>query len=355
MSTNIFLEAARLAREGQLGAVASVVRRRGSLPMSSTAKLLVTAGGARAGTVGGGCLEAEIMDRALDVMQTREPAVSKHTLNAHLAGDYGLTCGGTATVFIEPVYADEILLSAYNAAATAIGLAGTGAMLTGRDWREGVVKAFVAGRDCGGAAPERMIAAARRTLTAGLEAPVFARDYIVEPVNADPPLVVFGGGHVGASIARVAAQSGWRVTIVDDREEFADAARHSFAERTVCCDFHDVGAVFPFTRSTYVVVATRGHQHDALIVDQLARRDLRYIGMLGSRRKVALTWKLLEGWGVPPDRLARVHAPIGLSIGADTPAEIAVSVVAEIIAVRRRKPVESPLCSRPTHKRRTRT
>jgi xanthine dehydrogenase accessory factor len=86
---------------------------------------------------------------------------------------------------------------------------------------------------------------------------------------------------------------------------------------------------------TYAVVATRGHQHDAIIVDQLARIDLRYLGMLGSRRKVALTWTLLQQWGVPAERLTGIHAPVGLALGADTPAEIAISVVAEMIAVRR--------------------
>jgi xanthine dehydrogenase accessory factor len=330
----ILSECVRMAGEGGLAALASVVRRRGSLPMSATAKLLVTAGGARFGTVGGGCLEAEIIERAMNVIETRTPVVSRSTLNAQLAGDYGLTCGGTATVFIEPVFAEETLTVVYAAAAESMARGDDAVLVTGVDWSDFPVKALVSRDDVVGSAPDRWVAAARR-LPTEVESPVFRRGYVLDPVLSDPPLLVFGGGHVGAAIARAAAMAGWRVTVVDDRPEFADAVRHPAAERTICCDFHDVTAVLALTPRTYAVVATRGHQHDALIVDQLARRDLRYIGMLGSRRKVALTWKLLESWGVPAERLAGIHAPVGLPIGADTPEEIAVSVVAEMIAVRR--------------------
>lgn len=327
-------ECARIAREGRLAAIASVVRRRGSLPMSATAKLLVTAGGARVGTVGGGCLEAEIIERAMSVVETRTPAISRHTLNARLAGDYGLTCGGTATVFIEPVFADEVLTPVYEAAAESLARGEDAVLVTGVDWGESPVKALVSRGTVVGAGPDRWIAAVRR-LSPDVESPAFRRGYVLDPVLSNPPLIVFGGGHVGAAITRAAAAAGWRVTVVDDRPEYVDPVRHALAEGTVCCDFHDVSAVLALTPRTYAVVATRGHQHDALIVDQLARRDLRYIGMLGSRRKVALTWKLLESWGVSAERLAAIHAPVGLPIGADTPEEIAVSVVAEMIAVRR--------------------
>jgi xanthine dehydrogenase accessory factor len=175
------------------------------------------------------------------------------------------------------------------------------------------------------------------------EAPVLSEAALVEAVSSAPRLVVFGGGHVGAKVAEAAAFAGWRVTVVDDRAEYADRGRLPFAERTVVCDYHDLPAALGLDASTYAVVATRGHQHDAVIVDQLARRELRYLGMLGSRRKVALTWRLLERWGVPAERLGGVRAPVGLAIGADTPAEIAISVLAEMIAVRRCRDGEGAL------------
>lgn len=317
----ILAECARLSAGGGAGALATVARRRGSLPMSATAKLLVTAGGARLGTIGGGCLEAEVIERCHDVLERRAVLVSEHTLNAELAGDYGLTCGGTATIVVEPVFPDPVLARVWSEAVASVAAGERRLMITGLDWSPQVVKRL----DAAGALDEDALDLL----------PHLAPDTLTELVAGYPRLVVFGGGHVGGAIARAAHVAGWRVTVVDDRAEFADRARHPTAERLVTCDWHDVGTTLDLDSATYAVVATRGHQHDALIMDQIARADLRYLGMLGSRRKVALTWELLVGWGVPPERLAGVHAPVGMPIGADTPEEIAVSVVAEMIGVRR--------------------
>ena len=343
MSTHhtILAECARLAGGAGAGALASVGRRRGSLPMSATAKMLVTAGGARIGTVGGGCLEAEIIERALAVAERREPAVSRHTLNAELAGDYGLTCGGPAVMVIEPVFVDPVLAAVYAECAALLARGERGVVATGLDWSAGVRKLVLAAGRVVGEGPDalRAAAAAMYEREARREEPALddtaGAGWLVEPLVGRPRLVVLGAGHVGARVAEAAAFAGWRVTVVDDRPEFADVARLPFAERAVVCDYRDLPATLGVDATTYVVVATRGHQHDALVVDQIARGDTRYLGMLGSRRKVALTARLLADWGVPPDRIARMHAPVGLAIGADTPEEIAVSVVAEMIAVRR--------------------
>ncbi|MEJ7812253.1 MAG: XdhC family protein [Gemmatimonadaceae bacterium] len=356
---HLYAECARLAAGAGRGALATVARRRGSLPMSRSAKMLVTADGARMGTVGGGCLEAEIVERALSVAGSGQPALTAHTLTAELAGDYGLTCGGRADMFIEPVYSDPTLALVHAECAALLARGERAVVVTSLDWTAGVRKLLVVARDradVGVGTPAMREAAA--LLGPASEEPLLRladgddaheagnsvavlRDgrpgaaLLVEPLVGPPRLVVFGGGHVGASVAEAAAFAGWRVTVVDDRAEFADPARLPFAERTLVCDFGALPPTLGIDAGTYVVVATRGHQHDALVVDQVARGDVRYLGMLGSRRKVALTWRMLEGWGVPGDRLAHIHAPVGLPIGADTPEEIAVSVVAEMIAVRR--------------------
>ena len=303
--------------------------------MSATAKMLVTASGARFGTVGGGCLEAEITERAIEVIERRVPVVSEHTLNAELAGDYGLTCGGTAVMFIEPVTVDPTLAAVYREAAALLGRGERAMMATGLDWSSGPEKGILLtdGVWVGSTHPA-LRTEAESARDGGEEQRLDGRVF-AERVAGAPRLIVFGGGHVGARVAEAASFAGWRVTVVDDRPDFADPARLPFAERAVVCDFSDLPATLGVDADTYVVVATRGHQHDALIVEQLARRDVRYLGMLGSRRKVALTWRLLAAEGVPQDRLDAIHAPVGLSIGADTPEEIAVSIVAEMIAVRR--------------------
>jgi xanthine dehydrogenase accessory factor len=302
--------------------------------MSGTAKMLVTARGARHGTVGGGCLEAEITERALEVASTRAPAISEHTLTSELAGDYGLTCGGTAVMFIEPVYGDDTLASVYEACASALSAGRRAVVVTDPAWDEGVQKVLLTGdRVIGNTSSAMQDAAA--SLDPRSELPMLCGRILVEPLVGKPRLIVFGGGHVGARVVEAAAFAGWRVTVVDDRAEFADPARHPAAESTVACDYHDLPPTLGIDADTYVVVATRGHQHDAVVVEQLARLDTRYLGMLGSRRKVVLTWKLLEAQGISRARLDEIHAPVGLSIGADTPEEIAISVVAELVATRR--------------------
>jgi xanthine dehydrogenase accessory factor len=333
----ILAECARIATGSSAagaGALASVAKRHGSLPMSATAKMLVTASGARIGTVGGGCLEAEIIERAHDVLQSRVPALSSHSLNAELAGDYGLTCGGTAELFIEPVFGDERLAAVYAEAAALMARGERAVMATGIDWTNGVAKAI--------ANPDHFIGADNDLMRSAIgefdsmsELPNLENGVLVEPISGEPRLVVFGAGHVGARLAEAAAFAGWRVTVADDRADFADASRLPFAERVVVCEFHDVISAVQLDPDTYVVIATRGHQHDVVLAGQLVPLPLRYLGMLGSRRKVALTAKVLREWGMTDDAIDRVHAPVGLSIGADTPEEIAVSVVAEMISVRR--------------------
>jgi xanthine dehydrogenase accessory factor len=302
--------------------------------MSATAKMLVTLDGARLGTVGGGCLEAEIIERALSVAERRTPALSEHRLANELAGDYGLTCGGTATIFIEPVHADETLAVCYRECAALLAADGRGTLVTALDWSAGPAKALVSAAGAHGVATRSMLDAAARHESLR-EEPSLDDGFFVESLRGAPRLVVFGGGHVGGSIVRAAAFAGWSVTLVDDRPEYADALRHPDAARVVTSDYAEISPVLGIDEECYVVIATRGHQHDALLLDQLARVRTRYLGMLGSRRKVALTWRLLERWGVPRESRDRVHAPVGIAIGADTPEEIAVSVVAEMIAVRR--------------------
>jgi xanthine dehydrogenase accessory factor len=331
---SILTACARLANGAGSGALATVARRSGSLPMSATAKMLVSLDGTRLGTVGGGCLEAEITERALEVASRRRPAISEHTLNSELAGDYGLTCGGTAVMFIEPVFGDATLADVYAACTRALSAGDRAVVVTEADWTDTPRKALLLASDVIGSASAMMRAAAS-SLDPAWELPLLADRTLVEPLVGKPRLVVFGGGHVGARVAEAAAFAGWRVTVADDRSEFADAARHPAAESTIVCDYHDLPASLAIGPDTYVVVATRGHQHDAVVIEQLARMPTRYLGMLGSRRKVALTWKLMEEQGIPRERLDQIHAPVGLSIGADTPEEIAISVVAELVGVRR--------------------
>jgi xanthine dehydrogenase accessory factor len=159
----------------------------------------------------------------------------------------------------------------------------------------------------------------------------------IDPIAPAPALYIVGAGHVGWHLARMAADAGFRIHVIDDREKFANAERFPAAE-TIEVD--DIGAWLhraELPPSAYAVVVTRGHTHDFEALRALAARDLRYVGLIGSRAKVARIFEALEAEGMPVECLGRVHAPIGLDIGAITPAEIAVSILAELIAIRHGK------------------
>ncbi|HEY1588080.1 MAG TPA: XdhC/CoxI family protein [Polyangia bacterium] len=163
----------------------------------------------------------------------------------------------------------------------------------------------------------------------------------IDPIAPEPALYIVGAGHVGWSLARIAADAGFRIHVLDDREKFANADRFPSAETIEVDDIGDWLHRADLPSTAYVVVVTRGHTHDFDAVRALAARDLRYLGLIGSRAKVARIFEALEAEGMPAECLARVHAPIGLDIGAITPAEIAVSILAELIAIRHGKDVSS--------------
>ena len=315
---SVWRQAAELARAGSGGALATVARTSGSTPVPAGAKLLIGPGGRLAGTVGGGCVEADVL-AAAQTLSPQGPVVLTHHLNADLAGDLGLSCGGTVDIVVEPLVAAAGYVQALEQAAAA----DHGVVTTALDWSTGPMKRFTAERsERGGAGkPAAELAPDRRTM--------------VERISLPPRVLVFGAGHVGSAIARAADAAGFRVVVVDDRPEFADATR--FPERIAVrvAAVHDALAALPVTADDAIVIATRGHRHDAVILDRVAASPAGYVGLLGSRRKKTVITKALLATGVPREALERVRVPVGLAIGAVTPEEIAVSVVAELIRWRR--------------------
>jgi len=317
---NLWARAAGLARSGARGALATIAHTSGSTPVPAGAKMLVGEGGRLDGSVGGGCVEADVLRIAFAAQEAGRPALVTHHLNADLAGDVGLSCGGTVRIFVEPLTRDADYLAALDAAAAA----DEGLVTTAIDWSAGPRKTFTGLAATGRPGdPAAHISADRR--------------FVVECLVPAPRVLVFGAGHVGAAIARAAAAAGFRVTVVDDRPEFADPARfpgiavHAARAEPVLAEFQ------PGARDA-VVVATRGHRNDAEILDRVARLRVGYVGLLGSVRKRAVILKALGAAGAPADALAAVRVPVGIDIGAVTPEEIAVSVAAELIAWRRLAP-----------------
>jgi len=244
-------EIARMHREGAGGVVATVVSVGGSTPRGSGAKMVLYADGRTLGSVGGGAVEAETIERALALSGSSDSVL----LSFDLAKDVGMTCGGSMQIFLEPI----------------------------------------------------------------------ARG---------PSVFVVGGGHVGQAVAAAAKGAGFRVTVVDDRVGVVSEERFPTADRRFVGGTELLSHDIPIDDSTNVVVVTRGHRFDQEWVEKILEYEPCYIGMIGSVDKVRATFERLEADGVPRRALSRIHAPIGLDIGAETPDEIAVSVIAEIIAVR---------------------
>jgi xanthine dehydrogenase accessory factor len=165
-------------------------------------------------------------------------------------------------------------------------------------------------------------------------------EVFIEPVEAAPEVFVFGAGHVGYFLARMAHETGFKVSVIDDREKFASAERFPEGVRVIVDDIPTWLTSHQLPSTAYAVIVTRGHKHDLDALRTLAPTQLRYVGLIGSRAKVRRIYDALREEGLPPEALQKVHAPIGLDIGAITPQEIAISILAELIAVKHGKTAE---------------
>jgi xanthine dehydrogenase accessory factor len=262
---DVYTEIVRLRQEGRRGALATIINVRGSIPSFETAKMLVREDSSIAGTIGGGCVEAEVIAAAQEVMREEKPQTLTFDLNQNPKYNTGLVCGGTLEVFVEPVL----------------------------------------------------------------------------PVAQ---LYVFGAGHVAHALYKVARLAGFDVTIIDDRETYANRERFPEARDIYADDFEHACAQIAPNADSFILIVTRGHADDMRILRWALDNDIqcRYLGMIGSQRKFLAIRKELEGEGMAAAKFDRVHSPVGIDIGAITPEEIAVSVAAEMIAARRNSSAPLP-------------
>lgn len=255
-SVDIYEEIVLLRQQGRRGAVATIVNVRGSIPSFETAKMLVRDDGSIVGTVGGGCVEADVWQAAREVMENEKPRTLTFNLNQNPKQDTGLVCGGTLDIFIEPVLPKALLY-------------------------------------------------------------------------------VFGAGHVALSLYRAANNAGFEVTVIDDRDSYANRERFPEAKEIIAEDYEQAMSRLRPSENSYVVIVTRGHRDDMRVLRWAVQTQARYIGMIGSKRKTIAIFRELVKEGIPEQLFERVHAPVGLDIGAITPEEIAVAITAELIASRR--------------------
>lgn len=256
---DLFEEIVRMRRAGQRGALATIVHTDGSIPSYESSRMLVREDGSLVGTVGGGCVEADVWAAAKEVMLKETPRKMVFHLNNEASYENGLICGGTLEIFVEPIL-------------------------------------------------------------------------------PQPAVYLFGGGHISMALAGAISAAGFGVIVIDDRESFANKERFPMAQELFTSYEHAFETIRP-NAASYLVIVTRGHREDMRVLRWAVRTEARYVGMIGSKRKVLSVYRALEKEGYRPEEFERVFAPMGLEIGALSPDEIAVSIAAELIAVRRKAEV----------------
>ena len=330
------------ADAGRAFAVAVILKDTGSAPRKAGTKALIDAAGAIRGTIGGGAVEAEAQRRAVEAIRDRRPVVFDFALEGTSARDDRPICGGSVRILIDPTVAAQ--RQAYAAAAEARRERRRGVLVTTvrhgaacrveTQWLAAGAAATGLGLPDTEEVREALAGEAPRLFVDGL--PQEGREVLVEPLVPAPQLVIAGGGHIGQALALQASLVGFEIAVIDDRPEFADPALYPEGAAVRCGDVARELAAWPFAADTYVAVVTRGHQHDERALAACLRRPAAYLGMIGSRRKVAMIRQSLrESGAATEEELGRVYAPIGLDIGAETVPEIAVSIVAQLVAVRR--------------------
>jgi len=248
----------KLRSEGKSGALATIVSAKGSTPREVGAKMLILQDGKFFGSVGGGCMEAEVWQEAMRVMAEDKPKTIHLDLTGKNAEEGGMICGGIMDVYIEPI-------------------------------------------------------------------------------SPPPRVIIFGGGHISLFLSKISSLVGFQVAVIDDRPQFANAERFPEADEVIAEEFPLVFPRLKVNRSSYLVIVTRGHAYDQEVLEWALGQEVKYIGMIGSRKKIQTVYSALKEKGIRNEQLEPVHAPIGLGIGALTPEEIAVSIVAEMIQVRRQR------------------
>jgi xanthine dehydrogenase accessory factor len=341
----IVTAACDLLAEGRAFVLATIISHEGSTPRTSGTRMLITKAQEIVGTIGGGLLELETMQVAAQMDEQAPARILDFDLANRDAANLGMICGGVARVLLDYIRPDEDNRRLFGSWLEEIS-----------QGRKAMLISQVSGPPTESRKIDHALLKSDHSLLGGLDLPADVREMLSERITqaavvqvldregdlivADPghfaqTLYVFGAGHVAVPTAHLAAMVGFDVVVLDDRSEFAAAARfpdaaavHTIASFDTAFDSLNVSA------DDYVIIVTRGHLHDRTVLAQALKTPAAYIGMIGSRKKRDAVYMRLLKDGYTAADIARVHSPIGLSIGADTPEEIAVSIVGEMIAVR---------------------
>jgi xanthine dehydrogenase accessory factor len=325
-------------------ALAVLLKTSGSVPQEPGAAALFSRKGLISGTIGGGILEATVEIKARRALKTKQPLVFDFRLDEEPSAEEGALCGGEVTVLIDPTPERDRaawLSMERSREARRPGLLATH-LLQHKNGQTEVRRYWLAGPASAGLKLPAPLASFRKDIQASwragrirfVESP--AGSLFIEPRTPLPRLIIAGAGHIGQAVSRLGTALDFEVTVIDDRPEYANAKQFPQANRIIVRDIGQAVGETPLGTDAYLVIVTRGHTRDAEALRAAVRRPSAYMGMIGSLRKVRLMRRLFleRGWATAR-QWARVHTPIGLPIGSRTVAEIAVSIAAELVKVRR--------------------
>ncbi|MDP6354347.1 MAG: XdhC family protein [Planctomycetota bacterium] len=337
-----------LSQAGLKCALCTLVSTRGSTPQEAGAKLLVFPDGKTAGTIGGGCVEAEVRRRALQALDSGSPQVMDFVLDHDFGWDDGLICGGRMDVFVDVL--DEHSAGIFQELRNRVEAKSPivlGSFIKGEN--AGAKFLYAAEENEligleGGESSEDIRKAARRSRTANETSllPVAESEdqVFLEPHLPKPTLLIAGAGHVGQALTHQGQLLDFEVVVVDDRETFANPDVLPDADKIIVDDIPSVLKEFPVDEDTYIVIVTRGHLHDQDALFSVIDRPAAYKGLIGSRRKIRMIFDEFKRLGVDEELMRNVYAPIGLDIASVTVPEIALSIAAQLVLVRRNRIVD---------------
>jgi xanthine dehydrogenase accessory factor len=343
--TEIHRKIVEFIDSGRSFALVTILKADGSTPQKAGVKAIVDKTGKIWGTLGGGSVEAEAQRRTIEVCKLKQPVVFDFHLEGACAGAPEPICGGTMRMLIDPTIAKN--RTAYAEAAEAIRQRQRGALITAVS-AGGQAEVTVEWFSRAGV-PSRTDFPPAESIHSCLkheEPQLFTEDSqqsethkqaLIEPIIPKPHLLIAGGGHIGQALAHQAVCLGFDVTVMDDRPEFTNKALFTQPVTTQCGDISKLLTDFSIAEDTYIVIVTRGHRQDAEALEACIHSGAAYIGMIGSKRKVALMRKnFIESGLATEEEFNQVFAPVGLDIGAITVEEISTSIAAQLVAIRRK-------------------
>jgi len=355
MMESIYYEIVKSLEKKEKAALATIISRAGSAPRAVGAQYLVRQDGSSVGSIGGGCVEAEVWQRAQDTLEKERGSILRFNLTAEQLAEGGLICGGNIDILIEPltggsleIYEEIGKIKRKGGSAILVTLVSVDGVVPRGEESKALIKPSgeKTGSLLGGKELEEELRGNIEILvkekkpklvtveTGSVDSSRKKVEVLLEPILSEPTVYLFGAGHVSQQIAPLAKRVQFRVVVIDDREIFANRERFPDADEILVSEFETCFQQLSIDEPSYVVIVTRGHLYDGFVLEQAVKTRSRYIGMIGSKKKIHILYQNLMKKGIPKETLERVYAPIGLDINSETPEEIAVSIVAQLIQVR---------------------